>query len=316
MLHNTSLLAAVARLSHSMAWPLFAVSTLATRHFARPKIQLPYPDRTSPGPPCEDCPNIVFALTDDQDITLGGWTTPMRQTQTLIEAEGTMLTRWTIHTPICSPSRSETVSGRYFHNIKSDVAVPPPKVLPAASAHVNGTLYANQSFGVYLRRDAGYQVGMFGKANFNTYEGFDRWFQGAWVGYGSWWEDDECPSSGEEQCKQPGKYHARDDEYATALIGNKTVEWLRRPSVGASARPWFAYFAPHCPHTPATPADWYSDACGGVLLNGAWNLGRSRSTLASATLTPSAADRSSRRARPATTTRTPPSTTSSRSSRR
>ena len=77
-----------------------------------PETLLPYPDRAPPGPPCKDCPNIVFALTDDQDLTLGGWTTPMRQTQSLIEAKGTMLTRWTIHTPICSPSRSETVSGR------------------------------------------------------------------------------------------------------------------------------------------------------------------------------------------------------------
>ena len=32
-----------------------------------------------------------------------------------------------------------------------------------------------------------------GKANFNTYEGFDRWFQGAFLGYGGSWEDDESP---------------------------------------------------------------------------------------------------------------------------
>ena len=228
-----------------------------------PETLLPYPDRTPPGPPCKDCPNIVFALTDDQDLTLGGWTTPMRQTQSLIEAKGTMLTRWTIHTPICSPSRSETVSGRYFHNIKSDVAVPPPNLLPMGLDHVDGSRYAGESFGVYLRRDAGYQVGLFGKANFNTFDGFDRWFQGFYDGYGreedQWWDDDECPSSGEEQCQRPGKYLARDDEYATSLIGNKTIEWLRRPSVGNGERPFFAYFAPACPHTPATPADWYEE---------------------------------------------------------
>ena len=185
------------------------------------------------------------------------------QTQSLIEAKGTMLTRWTIHTPICSPSRSETVSGRYFHNIKSDVAVPPPNLLPMGLDHVDGSRYAGESFGVYLRWDAGYQVGLFGKANFNTFDGFDRWFQGFYDGYGreedQWWDDDECPSSGEEQCQRPGKYLARDDEYSTSLLGNKTIEWLRRPSVGNGERPFFAYFAPACPHTPATPADWYEE---------------------------------------------------------
>ena len=212
---------------------------------------LPYPDRTPPGPPCTDCPNIIFSLTDDQDLTLGGWD-PMRQTQAAIQSAGATLSRWTIHTPICSPSRSETISGRYFHNIKSDVAVPPPVVMPAATGHVNGSLYDNESVAYLLRSRKGYQVGLFGKSNFNTYQGFDRWFQGAALGYGNTWEDDEGAD---------GHYHANKSEYATALLSNKTVEWLKRPGVGVGQRPFFAYFAPHCPHSPATPAHWYADAC-------------------------------------------------------
>jgi hypothetical protein len=69
------------------------------------------------------------------------------------------------------------VSGRYFHNIKSQLEVPPALLQPAASGHIDGTLYRNDSFGVHLRRAAGYNVGMFGKSNFNTCDGFDRWFQ-------------------------------------------------------------------------------------------------------------------------------------------
>ena len=135
-----------------------------------PERHFPYPDRTPPGPACRDCPNIVFALTDDQDVTLGGWT-PMRQTQELIQKKGATLTEWRIHTPICSPSRSETVSGRYFHNIKNyNVTLPPPvgAVYGAGTAHINSTHYLNDSFGVHLRQQKGYRVGMFGKSNFNT----------------------------------------------------------------------------------------------------------------------------------------------------
>ena len=173
------------------------------------------------GPVCADCPNIVFSLTDDQDVLLGGWE-PMVQTRAALldggggggGGRGAMLTNWRIHTPICSPSRSETISGRYFHNVKSSLAVPPPTLQPAASGHIDGALYNNQSLGVVLRAARGYNTAIFGKANFNTYEGFDRWFQGASLGVGGKWEDNESPNF---------HYKAGKDEYATALLGNKTV---------------------------------------------------------------------------------------------
>ena len=230
-----------------------------------PPHRKPYPDRTPLGPPCApaDCPNIIFSITDDQDYLLGGWenhgpTNPMQQTQQLLAAAGATLTQWRIHTPICSPSRSELVSGRYYHNIKSRLPVPvTDKILYAGSGHVNASHYTNQTFGVHLRQ-RGYQVGLFGKANFNTYEGFDRWFQGMTLSYGAnRWEDDESPG---------GVYIQDPKEYPTALIGNKTVEWIGRPSISGAAvgRPFFAYFASHCPHFPATPAHWYADACVGT----------------------------------------------------
>ena len=135
--------------------------------------------------------DIVFSLTDDQDVALGGWN-PMKQTQEMLQKSGGLLKNWRIHTPICSPSRSETVSGRYFHNIKSPLPVPPIKLQPAATGHIDGSVYNNQSFAVYLRRDKGYNVGQFGKSNFNTCEGFSRWFQGAFLGYGGGWQDNEA----------------------------------------------------------------------------------------------------------------------------
>eukprot|EP01052_Picozoa_sp_SAG31_P056050 SAG31_NODE_15826_length_736_cov_1.535322_1_plen_135_part_00 len=73
---------------------------------------LPYPDRSPLGPACKGCPNIILSITDDQDLVLGGWT-PMRQTQALVAARGATLTQWRIHTPVCSPSRSELVGGSF-----------------------------------------------------------------------------------------------------------------------------------------------------------------------------------------------------------
>ena len=78
------------------------------------------------------------------------------------------------------------------------------------------------------------------------------------LGYGGGWQDNEAANF---------SYHGKPTDYATALIGNKSIEWLSRPTItGAESegRPFFIYFAPHCPHTPAYPADWYRDECQGV----------------------------------------------------
>ena len=56
---------------------------------------------------------------------------------------------------------------------------------------------------------------MFGKADFNTAEGFDRWFEGVQCGYGGGFADNEGFN-----------YHySNQSEYATDLIARKTIEW-------------------------------------------------------------------------------------------
>ena len=66
-----------------------------------------------------DNPNIVFILTDDQDVLLGGMQ-PMPKTRALLGDGGAVATNWYIHTPVCCPSRAETLTGKYFHNLKID----------------------------------------------------------------------------------------------------------------------------------------------------------------------------------------------------
>lgn len=53
-------------------------------------------------------------------------------------------------------------------------------------------------------------------------------------------------------------------DYATALIGNKTVEWLRSDAIPESqkvgGKPFFAYVPIHPPHGVTTPAPWYNES--------------------------------------------------------
>ena len=60
-------------------------------------------------------PNIFFLLTDDQDVMLGGME-PMKQLKHLVTDAGAQMAKAYVHTPICCPSRSSFLTGRYLHN--------------------------------------------------------------------------------------------------------------------------------------------------------------------------------------------------------
>jgi hypothetical protein len=51
-----------------------------------------------------------------------------------------------------------------------------------------------------------------------------------------------------------GVYIQNPLDYPTAILGNKSVEWLKRANVSgdqSNGRPFMLYFASHCPHFPA-----------------------------------------------------------------
>eukprot|EP01083_Nonionella_stella_P033613 91997_1 len=60
-------------------------------------------------------PNVVFILTDDQDVTLGGFSMMPKTTKLIVE-EGLTFNNAFVHTPICCISRASFLSGRYVHN--------------------------------------------------------------------------------------------------------------------------------------------------------------------------------------------------------
>jgi arylsulfatase A-like enzyme len=86
----------------------------------------------------------VFVVTDDQDLLLGGASEqPLPKHYGELQARGTTFENWFVHTPVCCPSRSEILTGRYFHNL----ALTPinrwdsnPRGMALQCMHINETL--------------------------------------------------------------------------------------------------------------------------------------------------------------------------------
>ena len=126
--------------------------------------------------------------------------------------------------------------------------MPPIKLQPAASGHIDGSLYNNDSFAVHLRREKGYNVAQAWQVKLQHVRGFQPLVPGRFLGYGGHWQDNEAANF---------SYSAKPNEYATSLIGNKSVEWLHRSEVtGAQSegRPFFLYvFSAKCTNLPQNP---------------------------------------------------------------
>lgn len=184
-------------------------------------------------------PNIVYFLTDDQDQVLGGsfpilnGVTPMPKTKRLFADQGTTATNIFIHTPICNPSRSALLSGRYFHNIKQTDG-------QLWAMHVNEALVNNNTFAKHLSEQAGYTVGMFGKYQNvmpkNVPVGFDAWLGN---GGGSY----IAPSFITKNIDgiPDGHWKGTEKNYTTSVVGNVSIAWIRKV-----AKKEETFFCIHC----------------------------------------------------------------------
>lgn len=218
----------------------------------------PSPSPPAPAPPApKGSPNIIWFLTDDQDQKLGGSfpmlnkVGPMPKTQKVLVEAGVTAENWFIHTPICCPSRSELVTGRYFHNLKKT---------GGGCMHIDEGKVNNQTFAYYLHRQ-GYTVGMFGKyLNQNPHEppeGIDAYMTNGGGQYFGPEFDTKGVSDLAPYHMKDGTWKGTAQDYTTAVVGNMSMSWIKKVAKGP--QPFMAYIAPKAAHEPFTPATWYAD---------------------------------------------------------
>ncbi|XP_034752897.1 glucosamine (N-acetyl)-6-sulfatase (Sanfilippo disease IIID), b [Etheostoma cragini] len=202
--------------------------------------------------------NIILILADDQDVLLGGLT-PMKKTRTLIgEAGVTFLNAFTV-TPLCCPSRSSILTGRYPHNhevrnnsLSGNCSSPQWQKGPETTA-----------FPVYLGKQkyqtffAGKYLNQYGKKDGDLSHvppGWDQWH--ALVGNSQYYNYTLSVNGKEE--KHGDSY---EEDYFTDLITNRSLHFLddRSPQ-----HPFFLMLSPPAPHSPWTAAPQYQKEFGDV----------------------------------------------------
>ena len=174
----------------------------------------------------------------------------MPKTKRLMSDAGIHAKNWHIHVPICSPSRSTLLAGRYYHNIKQVGG-------PGGGMHVNYSKVNNDTF-VKRLHAAGYMTGMFGKylnvMPQTVPPGFDAWFANSGGDYFA----PRFMVKGIAGLPEGWvKFSNSPANYSTSVIGNMSLAFIEK-AIHAN-RSFMAYIAPKAAHEPFNPAPWYRD---------------------------------------------------------
>ena len=200
-------------------------------------------------------PNFVFILTDDQarwDLAV------MNKTRKLLEAEGVLFENYMVNTPICCPSRTEMLSGRYYHNAGAP---------NGTCMHVNAEeLVFDPSTLFSQLHSNGYVTGVFGKVINGQQKCFCKEFRSEGMTMvGSPCKEGDFYGN-QYFVKHPNGTHyietldkSLETTYQTSQLGNRTLDWINSVVKENASQPFFAYIGPHAPHYSADPAAWHQD---------------------------------------------------------
>lgn len=193
-------------------------------------------------------PNIIFLLTDDQDVTADSLDY-MPKLHKILREGGTEFLNYFVTTALCCPSRATIIRGQYCHNtgIWDNGDLNNATFLSGGYAKwiANGL---DRSTIATMMHAAGYETFLVGKY-LNGYS--DQHAADVPPGWDHWHGMTDTAYFGPHFSDQGKLLKLPKSVYQTDYISQTTLTWLQKRD---TSKPFFFYVSPFAPHAPSDPA--------------------------------------------------------------